>query len=81
MNLLQIPIVDEFHLANPLEAKKRGSDFAAQKGFLGSAFGPRRGTPLPTPKGMSGDVGEQPDAADGEAGDDQTPGAELAPSI
>lgn len=67
MNLLQIPIVDEFYLADPLEAKKRGSDFAAQKGFMGSAFGPRRGTVtasgMQSPSRVSGEL-------DGEGTDD-----------
>ena len=49
MNLLQIPILDEFHVADPVQAKKRGSDFAAQKGLLSSAFGGRRGGTLPSP--------------------------------
>ncbi|KAG8899861.1 hypothetical protein FRC01_010348 [Tulasnella sp. 417] len=49
MNMLQIPIIDEFHVSDPLEAKKRGSDFAAQKGLLSSAYGARRGGSVPSP--------------------------------
>lgn len=44
MNLLQIPILDEFHVADPVQAKKRGSDFAAQKGLLTQGFGRRGNT-------------------------------------
>ncbi|KAG8907299.1 hypothetical protein FRB99_004748 [Tulasnella sp. 403] len=47
INLLQIPIIDEFHVADPLEAKKRGSDFAAQKGLLSAQYGSRRVSTLP----------------------------------
>lgn len=49
MNVLQIPIIDEFHVSDPLQAKKRGSDFAAQKGLLSSAYGARRGASVPSP--------------------------------
>lgn len=49
MNVLQIPIIDEFHVSDPLQAKKRGSDFAAQKGLLSSAYGARRGGSVPSP--------------------------------
>ncbi|KAG8997042.1 hypothetical protein FRB94_003466 [Tulasnella sp. JGI-2019a] len=61
MNLLQIPIVDEFYLADPLQAKKRGTDFAVQKGFLGSAFGPRRGATMDvqSPDRIAGDAVEE----------------------
>ncbi|KAG8878626.1 hypothetical protein FRB98_006031 [Tulasnella sp. 332] len=76
MNLLQIPIVDEFHLSDPLEAKKRGSDFAVQKGFLGSAFGPRRGkvtaSGTQSPAHMSEDVKEEgEDDDDHDVGEDE----------
>jgi len=49
MNLLQVPIVDEFFVADPIKAKERGSDFAAQKGLLSSNYGGRRGGAVPTP--------------------------------
>lgn len=56
MNLLQIPIVDEFHIASPIEAKKRGSDFAAQKGFFSAVGARRAGAPIqPSEDAAAGD--------------------------
>ncbi|KAG8934491.1 hypothetical protein FRC03_007143 [Tulasnella sp. 419] len=47
MNLLQIPIIDEFHVPHSAQGNKRGVDFAAQKGLLSPSVGPRRGAAGP----------------------------------